>query len=63
MAVRDDDEQPVAQPVTNGEDLSTLSEAELGERIVHLHSEIERVRSALNAKRASRETAASFFKN
>jgi len=45
-----------------GSDVSTLSEAELEERMDLLKAEIERLRTALDAKRASRTAADAFFK-
>ena len=45
-----------------GSDVSTLSEAELEERMALLKAEIERLRTALDAKRASRTAADAFFK-
>ena len=45
-----------------GEDLSTLSLHELDERIGLLKAEIERIESAIRLKRASADSAASFFK-
>ncbi|MBS9479187.1 DUF1192 domain-containing protein [Ancylobacter radicis] len=45
-----------------GGDLSALSETEIEERIALLEGEIERLKSALAAKRASRMAAENFFK-
>lgn len=45
-----------------GQDLSTLSEVELEERIAALQAEIERLRSALAVKRSSRAAADAFFR-
>ena len=45
-----------------GEDLAKLSVDELGERIGLLTAEIERVKAALDEKRASAQAAESFFK-
>ncbi|PZQ83931.1 MAG: DUF1192 domain-containing protein [Ancylobacter novellus] len=45
-----------------GGDISTLSEGEIEERIEVLGAEIERLRGALAAKRASRVAAENFFK-
>ena len=45
-----------------GEDLSTLSLDELGDRIVLLGQEIARIEEAISAKKASADVAASFFK-
>ncbi len=48
--------------VTVGEDLKTLSVAELEARIVTFTAEIERVRSELQAKKAHEAAAAALFK-
>jgi uncharacterized small protein (DUF1192 family) len=45
-----------------GEDLATLSVAELEERIGLLRAEIARLEESIAAKRASQNVAASFFK-
>jgi uncharacterized small protein (DUF1192 family) len=45
-----------------GQDLSLLSVEELGERIGALKAEIARLEEAQAGKRASRQTADSFFK-
>jgi uncharacterized small protein (DUF1192 family) len=45
-----------------GQDLSLLSLEELNERIALLTSEIERLKEAATKKRASKDTADSFFK-
>jgi uncharacterized small protein (DUF1192 family) len=59
-----DDLQPKkpTRQVTVGEDLSTLSQAELEARIATLTGEIERVQAELRAKKAHEEAAASIFK-
>lgn len=61
---KDDDDLP-RRKVTHeiGQDLSNLSVEELGERIVLLSGEIERLRMAETKKRASRDAAASVFKS
>jgi len=48
--------------ITLGEPLDRLSVAELEARIAALHAEILRVQSALEAKRASMDKAASVFR-
>jgi uncharacterized small protein (DUF1192 family) len=48
--------------VTVGEDLRSLSQAELEARIVVLNEEIERVKVELDAKKRHEEAAASIFK-
>ncbi|QFR33298.1 DUF1192 domain-containing protein [Ancylobacter sp. TS-1] len=45
-----------------GADLSVLSETEIEERIAHLAAEIERLKVALEKKRASRAAAENVFK-
>jgi uncharacterized small protein (DUF1192 family) len=48
--------------ITVGEDLKTLSVAELEARIVTFTAELERVRSELQAKKAHEAAAAALFK-
>jgi uncharacterized small protein (DUF1192 family) len=62
MGLLDEDEP--SKPATHaiGEDLTTLSEEELEERIEMLKREIERVGTELKGKRVSRDAAATFFK-
>jgi uncharacterized small protein (DUF1192 family) len=48
--------------ITVGEDLTTLSVAELEARIAALTGEIERVKGELGAKKAHEAAAASIFK-
>ncbi|WP_371347586.1 DUF1192 domain-containing protein [Ancylobacter sp. IITR112] len=52
--------KPAAHTV--GADISALSETEIEERIAQLGGEIERLRRALEAKRASRLAAENVFK-
>lgn len=67
MAI-DDDLFPMAAPAlkpathTVGADISALSETEIEERIAQLGGEIERLKQALDAKRASRLAAEKVFK-
>lgn len=49
--------------VAVGDDLTTLSVAELEKRISALEAEIERTKAALASKRASLAAADSFFKS
>ena len=58
------DETPRPKPQTHevGQDLSTLSVADLDERIVLLEREIERLREARARKEASKTAASAFFK-
>ena len=58
------DEKPRPKPPTHevGQDLSTLSLAELDERIALLEREIERLRAARAGKEASKVAASAFFK-
>jgi uncharacterized small protein (DUF1192 family) len=63
MPATDEDDRPKKKPVhAIGEDLSTLSIAELGERIALLTEEIKRLEGAIKEKSSSRDTAQSFFK-
>lgn len=62
MTISDEDNLPRPSPGTVGEDLAAMSEEELSERIALLKREIARTETALEAKRASRNAAASFFK-
>lgn len=67
MAIDDDlfpSAAPAAKPATHtvGTDISVLSETEIEERIAQLAGEIERLKRALEAKRASRLAAESVFK-
>lgn len=48
--------------VTVGEDLSTLSVAELEQRVATLDAEIVRVKTEIAAKRAHESAAAALFK-
>jgi uncharacterized small protein (DUF1192 family) len=58
-----DDLKPKPKPgVTLGEDLTTLSVAELEARIAALQREIERVKAELGAKKAHEAAAAQIFK-
>ncbi len=59
-----EDEDRPRRKVTHdiGQDLALLSVEELGERIALLTAEIERLKQAQSAKRASREAANSVFK-
>ena len=58
----DEEERPKSPSLHSaGEDLSTLSEEGLTERIELLHAEIRRIDRALDAKRESRITVGSAF--
>lgn len=63
MAGEDDDRPRRKVSHEIGQDLSLLSVDELGERIVLLQAEIERLTQAMTKKRASKDAAASFFKS
>jgi uncharacterized small protein (DUF1192 family) len=63
MASEDEDKPRKKVSHEIGQDLSLLSVEELGERVALLSSEIERLQSAMNKKRASREAANTFFKS
>ncbi|MBS7545214.1 DUF1192 domain-containing protein [Ancylobacter oerskovii] len=56
--------RPATPPAAHevGTDLSTLSEAEIEERIALLEAEIVRLRASLDGKRSSRAAADAFFK-
>lgn len=67
MAIDDDlfpSATPALKPVGHvvGSDISALSETEIEERITQLSAEIERLARTLEAKRASRSAAETFFK-
>jgi uncharacterized small protein (DUF1192 family) len=63
MASEDDDKPRKKISHEIGQDLSLLSVEELTERIALMHSEIERLQSAMAKKRASKDAANSFFKS
>jgi uncharacterized small protein (DUF1192 family) len=63
MAKDDEDRPGKAAAHEIGQDLSLLSVEELTARIALLRGEIERLESAVAAKRASRDAAASIFKS
>lgn len=63
MGLFEEDEPSKPAVHSIGEDLTTLSEEELEERIAMLKREIERVEEELKGKRASRDAAATFFKS
>ena len=60
-----DDDDRSRRKVTHeiGQDLSELSVEEIGERILLLSGEIERLKIAETKKRATRDAASSFFKS
>ena len=58
----DDLKPKPAKGISVGEDLSTLSVAELEARIAALSGEIERVQREIDAKRAHEAAADSIFK-
>jgi uncharacterized small protein (DUF1192 family) len=67
MAAFDDDpvfapkpKAPVAHEI--GQNIDDLSAPELSERIALLHSEIDRLEKAIEARQATRAAAASIFK-
>lgn len=63
MAADDDDAPRRKVSHDIGQDLSLLSVDELEARVTLLSGEIERLRAAMAAKRASRDAAAQFFKS
>jgi uncharacterized small protein (DUF1192 family) len=63
MAIEDDDKPRKKITHEIGQDLSLLSVEELTERIALMNSEIERLQQTAAKKRASKDTANSFFKS
>ena len=59
----DDLKPKPAKAITVGEDLKTLSVAELDERIAALTAEIERIKAELQAKKTHEAAAAALFKS
>jgi uncharacterized small protein (DUF1192 family) len=57
-----DDAKPTPKSASIGENLETLSVAELEQRIAAFAAEIERVKSELARKRAHESAAAALFK-
>jgi len=51
-----------APEIVLGEDLSMMSEFELGARIMALEAEIARSREAIEARKATKSAADAFFK-
>ena len=63
MAI-DDDDKPKKKIIHEiGQDLTLLSVEELAERIALLQSEIQRLQSSMQLKRATRDAADRFFKS
>ena len=58
----DEPKPKASKAITIGEDLKTLSIAELNDRIVVLAAEIERIKAELQAKQAHEAAAAALFK-
>lgn len=61
----DPDDLPIKKKYTEivlGQDLSTLSEFELGARIMEMEAEIARCREAISARRATKDAASAVFK-
>ena len=58
-------DEPPRKPTGHviGENLDAISVAELEQRIHDLEAEIERIRAALQSKRASKSAADAFFRN
>jgi uncharacterized small protein (DUF1192 family) len=63
MAIDDDDKAKRKISHEVGQDLTLLSVEELAERIVLLNSEIQRLQSSMQLKRATRDAADRFFKS
>jgi len=62
MAIEEEPIRPLRPAIEVGSDISALSEAEIEEHIAALEAEIERLRTALAAKQASRAAADAFFR-
>ena len=63
MAIDVADDRPRPKPAHEvGQDLATLSLAELDERVALLEREIERLKEARRRKEASQAAASAFFK-
>ena len=63
MAIDDDDKPKKKISHEVGQDLALLSVEELAERIALLNSEIQRLQSSMQLKRATRDAADRFFKS
>ena len=61
MSFEDLPRKPVG--ITLGESLDLLSVSELEHRVQALEAEIERVKAAIQSKRASKSTADAFFRS
>ena len=62
----DPDDLPLKKKVTEiilGQDLSALSEFELSARIADMEAEIVRCREQIDARKATKDAAAAFFKS
>jgi len=64
MAIDPEELLPRKKPpeIVLGEDLSAMSEFELGVRIAALEAEIARCREAIGARQATKSAADAFFK-
>ena len=63
MAIDFGDDRPQRKPAHElGQDLATLSLAELDERVALLEREIDRLKEARRLKEASQASASAFFK-
>ena len=63
MAIDEDDKPKKKISHEIGQDLTLLSVEEIAERIVLLQSEIQRLQSSMQLKRATRDAADRFFKS
>ena len=63
MAIDDDDKPKKKVSHEIGQDLTLLSVEELAERIALLNTEIQRLQSSMQLKRATRDAADRFFKS
>ena len=63
MAIDDDDKPKKKVSHEIGQDLTLLSVEELAERIALLNTEVQRLQSSMQLKRATRDAADRFFKS
>lgn len=63
MAIDDDDRPKKKISHEVGQDLTLLSVEELAERIALLNTEVQRLQSSMQLKRATRDAADRFFKS
>jgi uncharacterized small protein (DUF1192 family) len=63
MAIDPEESKKKRAEIVLGEEISHLSEFELGARIMDLEAEIARCHQAIKARRATKEAAGAFFKS